>query len=235
MKVFKIFRKNVRILLSYCFIPCTILLFFNGCERNPFFSEPEKELVELLVNGEPPVIVRKPNIYIYPESDLYLSVRIELPLGGEITQSDPEYRDGWEVFVDTEGIIDHQYSCLFYECDVPDVFQRTEGWIVKQKDLTEFFQGNMEEYGFIEGEIQDFLEYWIPVLDANSYYEIFPQRKEILNQVVRLEFSHQPESILRLFYLINGTDNPAYELTTLETTGFTRQGFTVVEWGGILL
>ncbi len=217
------------IIASGCFAS---LLLISGCDSdtNPIFSTPEKK-----VQIEFGPILKKPNIYLYPESDLYLSVRIRFPLGGEITQSDPEYYGGWDIFVDTEGMINHQYSYLFYECDIPDVFQRTEGWIIEQNDLTEFFQSNMEEYGFIEEEIQDFLEYWIPILDAKSYYEIFPQSKEILDQVVRLEFSHQPESILRLSYLINGTDKPGSSLKTPDTIRFTRRGFSVVEWGGIVL
>ena len=208
------------------------LLLFCGCETNPIFSTPEKEIIEDDSDGE---YLKKPNIYLYPEYELQLSVRIEFPLGGEITQSDPEYGSGWDVFVDTEGLIDHQYSCLFYECVVPtDIFQRTEGWIVEQKDLTEFFQSNLRAYGFIEHEIQDFLDYWIPLLDEKDYYEIFPQHEELIDQVVRLEFSHQPNSILRLFYLINGTDQPGADLTVPEIIPFARQGFTVVEWGGIL-
>lgn len=234
MKVFKIFRKNVRIISSYCFISCTILLCINGCGKNPFFSEPEKELVEEYYRGGR-VRAFKPNVYIYPEYSLNLSVKIELPLGGEIIKSVPKYGNGWNIFVDTSGRINDQYEYLFYECDIPDVFQRTEGWIVEKKDLTEFFKSNLEEYGFIEEEIQDFLEYWIPILDAKSYYEIFPQRKEILDQVIRLEFSHQPKSILRLFYLINGTDKPGSNLRTPDTIHFTRRGFSVVEWGGIIL
>ena len=90
-------------------------------------------------------VVLKPNIYIYPTAPMELSLNINFPLGGEIITSIPEYGTGWDIFVDTNGLIDNTYNYLFYESSQPDVWQQNDGWIVKKTDLTDFFNENMSD------------------------------------------------------------------------------------------
>jgi len=40
-----------------------------------------------------------------------------------------------------------------------------------------------------------------------EFYEIYPQESNIIDIVIKLEFSRTREAVLRLFYLIRGTDN----------------------------
>ena len=73
------------------------------------------------------VSVDKPNIYIYPNQKVELDVYLNFPKGGSIVQSIPQYKDGWNVTVDTSGLIDNEYHYLFYECRVPNYFQKEKG------------------------------------------------------------------------------------------------------------
>jgi len=177
---------------------------------------------------------KKPNIYIYPDKLLNLNVQINFPLGGEIVKSIPQYGNGWNITVDANGLIDNKYRFLFYESTQPDIWQKQHGWVIKKDNLESFFRENLAEYGFKGIEIDDFIEYWIPRLDQNEIYVIYPQTKEIIDRVISLEVSIQPDNLLRLHYVIKGTDKENLNLTAPGIEEFKRDGYFITEWGVIL-
>lgn len=180
-------------------------------------------------------MVYKPNIYIYPEVETELEVKLNFPKGGNVIASIPAYGNGWQVNVKPGGRIDNKYNYLFYESEQPDVWQRTEGWCVAKSELKDFFERNLANWGFAGREITDFTDYWIPRLDEAAYYAIYPQHSDIIKEVIELQLSQEPDHILRLFYVIEKANTP---LTTLEEPmipcEFNRNGFLVTEWGVIL-
>ncbi len=174
--------------------------------------------------------VLKPNIYIYPETDLNLCVQLTFPLGGNVIKSDPEYNEEWCVHVDSEGVIDNQYTYLFYESSQPNIFQYENGWCVCKDNLESFFRDNMSTYNFSQQEIMDFTDYWIPLLTESKFYCIYPQINEILDKVISLNFSDQPDHIYRLFYGVIESDE-FVNLNAPKITPFERFGYYVTEWG----
>ncbi len=180
------------------------------------------------------VIERKPNIYIYPAEEINIEVKISFPNVGEIIESIPNYNNGWLVNVKPGGLINNYYGYLFYECKVPDLTQKIYGWIIAKDSLQSFFVKNMHSSGFNQKEINDFIEYWIPLLKDFTYYEIYPQYKTTLEKMSVLEFSIIPENIFRLQYLIKGRDDKNINLPAPQIENAKREGFYIMEWGGIL-
>ncbi len=176
----------------------------------------------------------KPNIYIYPEVTTELTVQINFPEGGMVIESEPLYQNGWQVTVEPSGLIDDQYGYLFYESLQPDFGQYDSGWVVHQPDLEIFFRDNLTATGFNATEIQDFIDYWIPLLVDSPYYAIYPQYNEQLEKMIQLDFSQQPQNIIRLMYSIRGMQNNSVALPEPQIPEFCRHGFTVAEWGVIL-
>ncbi len=174
--------------------------------------------------------VDKPNIYIYPETEIDILVELFFPLGGHIVKSIPEYGDGWNVNVDETGLINDTYNYLFYEAVQPDIWQYEKGWCIKKDSLRDFFEMNMNDYNFSENEINDFTEYWIPLLDGFNYFYIYPQTNYLINKVIELRLSEMPDNIGRLFYGIIGS-NEYKEIPESDVESFNREGFTVMEWG----
>ena len=172
----------------------------------------------------------KPNIYLYPEETTELDVTLGFPIGGFITTSIPEYGNGWHVTVEPDGTIDGELGYLFYESQNPDVFQYAEGWTIKNEDLENFFRNNMALYGFQGQEIEDFIDWWIPRLDA-SCYDIFPQTAKEIDPVVTLDISPKPDSIQRLYYAIRRYEKCNEHLKTPAIEPFERNGFSALEWG----
>ena len=181
-------------------------------------------------------LVYKPNIYIYPTEKMQININLNFPIGGNIILSIPEYGNGWNIIVDTNGLIDNTYNYLFYESKQPDIWQLNEGWIIKKSDVKNFFIVNMSDYGFFDQEINDFIDYWIPRLTDNEFYAIYPQSSIVIGNVIELNFSKEPENLLRLFYVIQGfNDFPSNKLIEPQNDElFKREGFFMVEWGVVL-
>jgi hypothetical protein len=178
----------------------------------------------------------KPNIYLYPTENTTLSVSLNFPFGGKIITSIPAYKSGWRINVDKNGTINNKYDYLFYESDQPDIWQLNKVWVIKRAELEKFFTENLSKYGFYGREIKDFIDYWIPLLKNYEFYEIYPQESNIIETVIKLEISKTPDTVLRLFYLIKGTDKDTNNniITPGGDFQFKRTGFCVTEWGVIL-
>ncbi|MBN1542274.1 hypothetical protein JW992_09025 [candidate division KSB1 bacterium] len=122
---------------------------------------------------------------------------------------------------------------MYYESRTPDLYQTETGWIVERGNLQNFFQENLSEYGFNPNETNDFIHYWIPRLQRAEFYAIYPQTRPVLDKIIKLGFSHQPDSILRLFYVIKvANDDSMVPAPQIEP--FERKGFAVAEWGVVL-
>jgi len=179
-------------------------------------------------------LVRKPNIYIYPEKETKLKLSLNFPRGGHITRSKPKYDLGWKVSVTPDGVINNQYDYLFYECEVPGSYQHKKGWVKTKQNLEEFFNSNLKKAGFNKKEINDFIQYWIPRLDKYQKYVIYPQKERLINNLIDFQFTEKPESVLRLFYYIKGVNSSPPDIRPpRDYESFNRKGFTVVEWGVI--
>jgi len=180
------------------------------------------------------VVARKPNIYLYPPNKVEMEVFLSFPKGGHITESIPKYTDGWLIDVEPSGRINDNYDYLYYECEITDIFQKSEGWLIKGVDVERFFNANLESYGFNENEKSDFLEYWVPRIENEKDYYVYPQLNSIINQVIELKLSIVPEESFRLFYLIEAAAGEKVKLMEPKIKKIRRNGFTLVEWGVIV-
>ncbi|HOK65608.1 MAG TPA: hypothetical protein PK054_02120 [Anaerohalosphaeraceae bacterium] len=179
-------------------------------------------------------IMLKPNIYLYPPEAMQLEVQLAFPAGGGVTVSIPEYAEGWNITAEPNGLLDGVFRYLFYESVQPDYGQYESGWVVAQEDLEAFFRANLAQTGFIQKEIDDFVEYWIPRLTGAPFYAIYPQYKEQLDKMVQLRVFPPPDNVIRLIYAIRGLSGNQICLIPPQIPAFSREGFTVVEWGVVL-
>ena len=179
-------------------------------------------------NGGP--IFRKPNIYIYPNEKIELKVQLKFPYGGKIIESTPQYLNGWNIQVEPSGVINNQYQYLFYEAQIPEILQRKSGWIIEGENLEDFFIQNLSNLLFSRKEVTDFLEYWIPLLEFDKTYIIYPHYSKELSQIIDIHFSIPPNNLIRVLYLIEEYDG-INQVQIPPVPEYKREGFTVLEWG----
>lgn len=179
-------------------------------------------------------MVYKPNIYIYPKQTLNISVALDFPKGGRVVESIPLYGSGWNVTVTPEGKMNDQYDYLFYESEQPDEWQYKTGYTIPRDSLEIFFNGNMAAYHFKANEIKDFIDYWIPRLNDYNYYHIYPQERPVIEELIKVRFSSEPENFLRLFYVVKGTSVPSPLQPHVINNTVPRTGYHAAEWGVVL-
>jgi len=175
-------------------------------------------------------VVKKPAVYLYPEKDMNVSVKVIV--NGQLTLTEPLYGNGWNVNVNRDGIIDGKYDYLFYEADLKKIELPDEGWVVAFDELDKWFDENLSAMGLNEKEIRQFKEYWLGDLERAKYYEIKILGNEFLENNMRLDISPAPQTILRLNLHFQPMSVKT-ELKAPEIKKFERKGFTVIEWGGI--
>jgi len=177
----------------------------------------------------------KPVIYLYPTEPTDVSVRVTFPLGGDFTCTYPDYGDGWNVTAYPGGRIinkadGYEYSYLYWEGDGPANWDFSRGFVVKGSDTAAFLRDKLSYLGLTPREYNEFIVYWLPLMQGNDYNLITFQTQAYEN-CAKLQVSPKPDSVLRVFMAYKPLDKyiavPEQKLTRFE-----RNGFTVIEWGG---
>lgn len=177
-------------------------------------------------------VAYKPAIYLYPEETL--KIKVSLSINGEITISEPEYNDGWDVVVEPGGTIESRYDYLFYEARLNYLKTPDEGWCVEYEHLEIWMNTTLNELGLNEKESKDFKDFWLDFLPIANYYEIKLLSKEYLDSNMGLLIDPKPETIIRVLLTFSPYQN-AFEIATPLIETPIRSGFTVVEWGGFII
>ncbi len=180
----------------------------------------------------------KPVIYLYPEDTMDISVKLDLQ--GDMICSYPDYGDGWNVTASSDGKIfdkgsNRTYDYLFWEgrsALVPNDFSKAA--CVASEDSAAFLEEYLSSCGLNDSEIDDFISYWLPRLQAHPYNLIsFPT--EEYSEIAGLDVIPKPDTVIRVYMVFKGLEEPvgiSPENTLKIPSEKNRSGFTVVEWGG---
>lgn len=176
---------------------------------------------------------RKPVIYLYPlEDNTMIDVSLELN-DAELTCTYPKYNDGWSVVADRDGLIKtggKEYNYLYWEGKSYGHSDIEQGFCVKGSDTAEFLEEKLSELGLNRREANEFIVYWLPLMEQNEYNVISFDTAEYENHY-KLNVNPKPDSLIRVFMTWYAADEKIdIEPQTITTP--TREGFTVVEWGG---
>ena len=186
-------------------------------------------IISPLIN---PPVMDKPVIYLYPEVEMEVSVKLDYK--GELMFTYPKYNDGWTVTARPDGtLIDadgNEYSYLFWDgvCDVE--YDLSKGYVIKGEDTADFLRDTLARMGLTPREYNEFIVYWLPQMEGNPYNLITFQTDAYTDNAV-LDIAPTPDSMLRVFMVFKALDKPI-EIEEPEIVLFERRGFCVVEWGG---
>ena len=176
----------------------------------------------------------KPIIYLYPEEETEISVKLGNP--ELITTSYPKYENGWNVIASPDGtLVDIETNRTLYslywegkgtaECDL------TEGFCIKGEDTISFLEEKLAILGLNEREAEEFIIYWLPKMESNKYNYIRFASLEEINEYMPLEFSVEPDTLIRVLMQFKALEKPI-EVREQVLEMPERNGFVAVEWGG---
>ena len=106
----------------------------------------------------------------------------------------------------------------------------SEGFCVKGEDTAAFLEKALAELGLTRREANEFIVYWLPIMEQNPY-NIISFQTENYTEAAKLTVSPEPDTMLRVFMAWKAAEEYT-ELTGQRLTAPERTGFTVVEWGG---
>ena len=174
----------------------------------------------------------KPVIYLYPEEETEVTVRLDYD--GTLTCTYPAYEDGWTVTAAPGGTLTDEsgqtYSYLYWEGVTRTEYDFSRGFCVPGADTAAFLEDALSRLGLTRREANEFIVYWLPRMEPNPYNLISFQSAAYTDHA-RLTVTPEPDSLLRVFMAWKPLEAPA-EIPPQELSGFDRAGFAVVEWGG---
>ena len=201
-----------------------------------FWEDPFGRLMSFYNNDFLPIYMAEPIIYLYPVHDQAVQVQVHAKKG--IQQSDPPYDNGWKVLAKPDGKLTHietgrEYPYLFWEGHGPVSPMRKEGHVVSKEKVGELFDTVLPALGLIKKEIVDFKNVWMPRFNNSQYYFItFIDQAEI-DHFAPIEVKPKPDTVIRILMDYRPLNKFKKVTAPKPMSPPERNGFTVVEWGGI--
>lgn len=178
----------------------------------------------------------KPAIYLYPESTMPVSVKIN-PVGPIKLTIPPYPVAGWNVIAHPDGLITSNnvvFDYLYYEAEIPDgkIEKPHDGYVIERDQLSNLLENILPKLGLNNKEKNQFVEYWTKVLPNTPYYFVGIVPVSNLDTISPLSIIPKPTTSIRVILYFEALD----EFKTVQSpqlSNTNRSGFTMVEWGGI--
>lgn len=174
----------------------------------------------------------KPVIYLYPREET--NVDVMLDYDGRLTCTYPKYTGGWSVTARPDGTLTdgagQSYNYLYWEGEDRNEYDFSRGFCVAGADSAAFLEDALVRLGLTRREANEFIVFWLPQLEENPY-NLIAFQTDAYTDHARLTVTPEPDTVLRVFMAWKPLDAPV-EIEAQPLTAPTREGFTLVEWGG---
>ena len=179
-----------------------------------------------------PGVAYKPVVYLYPEETTDVSVT--LTLNGDLTCTYPAYNNGWTVTASPDGTLTDKsgqtYNYLYWEGKTYTQYDLSKGFCVKGEDTAAFLEDALEKLGLNRREANEFIVFWLPMMQENPY-NIISFQTDAYTDSAKLKVVPSPDTVIRVFMAYKISDE-FVEIEPQKLSAPVREGFTVIEWGG---
>ncbi len=205
----------------------------------------------------------KPVIYLYPTTPTPVTVTFRTPIrmttdiptyagswqvlahpDGTLTNLLPSLTDCAAIDASKRGSEYAAHACatntypyLFWAGSVSSAYPAISGgWIVDRSALGGFLDTTLTDMGLNATEKRDFADYWLAdMLSKHApYYRVSFLQTHDVNTLFPMTVSPVPDTVFRIF--LDYTPlmaKPAHPLSPQSLDRLVRNGFTLVEWGGL--
>ena len=180
-------------------------------------------------------VAKKPIVYFYPEKEMDLTVKFVDE--ERLITTYPKYNDGWNIHLKEDGTFtsgdsDREYYALYFDEIANYICDFKEGFYVTKDNAISFLEEKMDYIGFNNHEVNEFIMYWLPVLENNEKSLVYFEQTDERNNESPLEFSTNPDTLIRTIIHIKKVDEEV-DIPKQELIHYDRNGFVVTEWGGV--
>jgi hypothetical protein len=183
-------------------------------------------------------VADKPNLYLYPDGDTEMAVRVSHGRKQQIVASDPPHGElGWAGIAHPDGTFTQdgeRAPFLFYEVSLAPWqgrhLQRDAGWCVKAEGAVEAMADILALYDFNAREVDDFVDAWTHDLPPAAAYTVYPQRDVDYMAQLKLD----PDLPIDRLWLLVEEGSGCAPLFEPVVEPMDRRGAHGVEWGVIL-
>ena len=178
-----------------------------------------------------PGMAYKPVIYLYPEKETKVSVT--LMLDGKLTCTYPAYQNGWKVTAMPDGTLyadGQSYNYLYWEGETNASWDWSSGFCVKGEDTAAFLEDALADLGLTRREANEFIVYWLPLMQENSY-NLISFQTDAYTDAAKLDIQPAPDTLIRVFMTWKAVEKQI-AIEPQELSAIDRSGFVAVEWGG---
>jgi hypothetical protein len=186
---------------------------------------------------EPMIMIKKPVIYLYPTQKT--EVTFKLDFNGKLLATFPKYATNWEVVAYPDGkIFDKKtnrfYTSLFWDGEnifPKEHYRYKDGFTILKDNLIPFLTQKLEYMGLNTFETNDFVQYWLPLLEKNEINFIHFWVNADYDIISKNSVSPKPDTAIRIYMEFYGT-NKKIDIREQQLPQKERKGFTLIEWGG---
>jgi len=175
---------------------------------------------------------KKPVIYLYPE--VQTDVCVNLDYDGNLTCTYPSYDGNWHVTAFPDGSLTDKngmtYNYLYWEGTCTTKYDFSEGFCIKGSETALFLESALSDLGLTRAEANEFIVYWLPLMQDNPY-NLISFQKEAYTNSAKLNISPTPDTVIRVFMAWKPLKKEE-KIKPQKMSAPSREGFTVVEWGG---
>lgn len=185
------------------------------------------------------MLAAKPIIYLYPEQDMDIQVKVEHV---DFTTVYPAYNEGWNVQAEKDGLLylygkdgkldkSRKYYGLYYEGNMELQPDWRTGFTVQKEEYQKFLEEKLKILGLSDREAEEFIVYWLPQMEQYEAVDVHFAEQSVLQREAPLKIAPEPDTLIRVFMqwrkAVRGEELPQQKITPAA-----RKGYTAVEWGG---
>ncbi|MDO4375954.1 MAG: hypothetical protein Q4C33_02135 [bacterium] len=178
--------------------------------------------------------IMKPVLYLYPEVET--NVEVKFAKQELLTTTYPKFNSSWNVKVKPNGDMYDEsgryYYALYWEAKGEKLNNFEEGFYVEKENAITFLEEKLNILGLNERESNEFIMYWLPILEGNEKSLVYFETTESLENKNKLIISPKPDSLLRINIHVKKVKTKT-SIKEQTLPHFERKGFTAIEWGGI--
>lgn len=183
------------------------------------------------------ITIKKPVIYLYPTQKT--DITIDLNFEGKLLTTFPKYEKNWTVTACPDGRIfdtktNRFYSSLFWDGTQDfdeEHYRYSSGFVVVKENLADFLIKKLEFIGLNTTETNEFVQYWLPILEKNETNFIHFYANADYDVISKNTVFPKPDTEIRVFMEFYGLEK-AIKVPEQRLSRTERKGFTLIEWGG---